>query len=187
MAVNARLNWKPAQAAALKDMAKDVRKATIRALRNAGDKAGRHLVTESVKYVHSRKLLKQGFIRSHITLKRPGKDAEELLWRMRVVGKPTPLAIYPHTQTKRGVRVRVNRGGGPKLIPSSFERPSRGKPGIFVRRTKERYPLKHFLASRVIDVMMDKGQLERLLKKSQDLLRAAFRSGLAAQLAKLKR
>jgi hypothetical protein len=185
--IKARLDWQPAQAAALADMAKDVRKATVRAMRNAGDKAGRALVTASVAYVRSRKNLKSGFIRSQLTLKRPGRDAE-LVWTMKATSpRPVSLAQYPHTVTKRGVRVRVNKGGG-KLLTGAFPATvGAGHRGIFIRKGNGKLPIKQLLSSRLTDVLQDEGKLQELLAKSREIMRVAFDAGLVAQLAKLKR
>lgn len=180
-----RMKVDKAALAALTKVASSVKQAVDRAARNAGDKAGRQLVTSMQKYVQSKKNLKSAFVRAAMELKRPTQTTglEAMRWRVKVVGKPVPVAQYPITPGKRGVRARINKGKS-TLIASAFVVPAFDG-GVFVRTGKARGPLKQLYTSRITDVLSDAGVIDGLLAQAQTTLRTAMSEGLGAQLAKL--
>jgi hypothetical protein len=135
MAINFTLTWNADQLATLKGNAID--RALARAVRNAGDQAGRQASTSVVKLIRSKKRLKAGEVRKGVKLQRPGRTAaiEAMAWHIRISRDPIPLSRYPHSKTPQGVTVRVNRSGAAQKIPSAFVAKvgKGGHVGIFLR------------------------------------------------------
>lgn len=135
MAIKYTLTWNAEQIAKLSGPA--INKALTRAVRNAGDQAGRQSATAVVKLIRSKKRLKAGQVRKGVRLKRPGRTAaiEAMAWSVFISRDPIPLSRYPHRQSKHGVSVRVNRSGQAQKIPSAFVQKvgKGGHVGIFLR------------------------------------------------------
>lgn len=183
-----------------------LQKALTRALKNAGDQVARALYKDAVAHVKSRKRLPVARIRSLMKTKRPGAAAtiQSMSWSLFVSHKPTALSKYPFSGGRGGalnwtrqggapVKVRVNVGGGGKVLPGAFvAKLKSGHEGIFVRGKKgqsgrdlPRLPIRQLVSSSVADVLRDGGAIDRLYTRAQAKMGTAFDRTLAAQLAKL--
>jgi len=164
-----------------------LQRAGQRAAQNAGDKAGRSLTTALVKYLRTRRNLKAGFVRAGMRLIRPsrGTTIEAMIWQVRVVGKPVPLASYPHSSGRGLLKVRVKPGGA-SVLPHSFTAPALDAK-IYRRVGTARGPLKQLFSSPITAVLESgRGIIERLRAEAVSALRVSFASGLDAQLGKIK-
>lgn len=97
-----------------------------------------------------------------------------LTWVMRVRGSAVPLSEFPRRQVRKGVVVEV-RPGKRALIKSAFLAKRRGGIGVFMRPTKERYPMGHRLGPSVPDVMSDGEVPEAALTRGAEVFISAFR------------
>jgi hypothetical protein len=164
--------------------------ALARALRLAGNQALRVMQRDSTRAILGRKLMREGDVVKALPLVFPGRKAaiRDLVWREKVSGKPVPLSQFPHIQTKRGISVRVNVGGGTKRIKSAFVATMRsGHVGIFRRKGKARLPLQELWTTRISDVMQDHGIIPAIEGAAYARMQSAFTRGLERELAKLKR
>jgi acetylglutamate kinase len=158
-------------------------KAIVRAIRNAGDRAARRMLTDGVKFIQSKKRLKESFLRSQIKLFRPGKSAklDDLVWSIRVSGKAVPLAMYPAVRTTRtGVTVRVNVGKAQKVAHAFLATMPSGHEGIYLRKTKHRLPIKELYSTKLTDVIQDEGAVDAIFAPAKEALTAAFDEAVAS-------
>lgn len=182
-----RLKLDPRQVTKLLATVPELRKAATRALANAGDKEGRAFKKKLVAKVRQVRNLKSAFVRDAITLKRPARSTglENMVWRIRIVGKPVPLATYPHTDGRDGLVVKVKPGSSAKL-PHSFVAPALDS-RLFRRVGKERGPLVQLYSSPISRILeKSNGILERLQREAVEGLRTSFLAGLEKQREKLR-
>lgn len=138
-----------------------VDKALAKALRRAGNDAIRTMRAEGTRQVRDKKNIRLKTLREALTLKYPPNSStiESLEWRMNVSDKAIPLGEFAKGQTRKGVRIEVNKGQS-TILESSFKqmRKTSGgtfgsiKQGVYLRPTKERYPMGHLLGPNVGDV-----------------------------------
>jgi hypothetical protein len=101
---------------------------------------------------------------------------EDLDIRLRASGAAVPIAAYPHSQTARGVRVRINKGGAGRLISSAFVQtmPRTGHRGVFRRLGESRYPIKELTSSTVADTLRDEAVPEEVLQAAAKKFNETF-------------
>ncbi len=112
----------------LKGISDDVQtKATVRAL----NRAGQQTMTEASREIRKIYNIKAAAIRHQMRLQQANRT--RLTATVRVYGKRIPLSEFSPSQTRRGVTVRVKKGGR-ALIRGAFLRTmSSGHRGVFVR------------------------------------------------------
>jgi hypothetical protein len=94
--------------------------------------------TDAVQEIYDVLALTKTAIRKYMKIKKYSKPTD-LKGVFDVTSKPIPLINYQATQTKKGVSVRVLRGGSKSLIKHAFiaTMPS-GHKGVFWRESKQR-------------------------------------------------
>lgn len=166
-----------------------VESALARALKMAGGDAIRALRAESKRRIRERKVIKAEFLADKaLPLTFPtGTALEALEWRMRVSGKPIPLAKYPARQTRRGVIVQVNKGS-PALLGSAFIRTLRsGHRGVFMRQGKARLPIRELFSTRTSDVFADADLVPIVFARAKSVFAVAAERLVPLELSKLAR
>jgi hypothetical protein len=162
-----------------------------RALRLAGNQALRAMGAESNISVRRRKRMREGEVMKGLPLVFTGSRTaiKDMVWRMKVSGKPVPLSAFPHIDTrKQGVLVRVNVGGSTKRLPGAFVATLRsGHEGIFKRRGKARLPIDELFSSRISDTMKDEAIILHVQGVAFNRMQTAYQRGLERELGKLKR
>lgn len=172
-----------------------IEKAVTSALKKSGSGALRTLRTASSKEVREKKRLKLKRVNDSLPLIFPtSNDIDRLEWKMKVSGKAMPMGNYPSRQTKKGVVVTINTGKR-VLIRSAFVLTIKGlrkdgsdysHTGVFVRKTKDRYPIDHALSTRVSDVFKNTGMIQGVLFAAQTKFGREFERLLPIELGKLK-
>lgn len=167
----------------------DITKATLKSLRNAGDRAARKLMTDAVKYVQTRKRLKSTFIRKGMSVQRPGQSSsiDQLAWTLRVSGAAVPLAQYGSTAFKGskkkgegGVKVRINPGKATKLKSAFRQTLDSGHVGIFQRKGKARFPIKQLMSMPLSQIIgADPSAVDKLFEPAREAMTAAFTAAMA--------
>jgi len=146
-------------------------------LRKAGGDAIRAVRADSKRGVRRRKRVKTKYLQNRaLPIQFPRRHApiSELTWVMQVSGAPVPLARYPARQTKKGVRVEVNRGKRLLLKGAFLMTMKSGHRGVWMREGPERLPIDHALSSRVSDVAQDDGFAASVLKRGSVVLNQSF-------------
>jgi hypothetical protein len=118
-------------------------KATIRALNRALDKAQ----TEANSRIRDRYNVKAGVVRKAMKKIRAHRAQAYAFARLSIEGARIPLIEFGATWTrgqKVGASVKVLKAGGRKRIPGAFigVHGYTGARQVFVRRGRERYPIK---------------------------------------------
>jgi hypothetical protein len=101
-----------------------------------------------------------------------------------VGGEPVPLVAYPNRQTKKGVRVEVNRGK-PTLVKGSFKATMKsGHKGIFRRRGSARLPIEELRGSRPVDALLHKGEADGVAARGGKSFSETFARVLPLEIGK---
>lgn len=185
MAITLDLKWDASQLVT----GDEVSKSTLKSLRNAGDRAARKVVTDAVKYVQSRKRLKSTFIRKGIRISdRPGASAslDNLVWGLVISGKAIPLSQYGVTafaasrKGEGGTKIRINPGKVTKLKGAFVQTLKSGHVGVFVRKGKEKFPIKQLMSMPLSEVIgHDPSAVDNLLAPARESMTAAFQQAMA--------
>lgn len=155
----------------------------------AGRDAIKAVKAASTRSVRFRKRIKVRTVNDSLPLVFPKSGAElgDLVWTMKASGKPIPIVAYPHAQTRRGVRVSINKNGGSKVITSAFVATMKsGHTGVFQRRGKDRLPIEEKFSTKVSDVFLDAGMVPAVLARGQTVFSQTINRRLPQELAKLK-
>jgi hypothetical protein len=167
-----------------------VERALTRALRLAGNQAARVMQKKSLKQVQSRKFIRETRILKGLPLSMPSRSAEiqRLVWTERVSGRPIPLVDYPHSRSKSGIMVSVNRTGGVrKLVKAAFAAQMKsGHKGIYRRQGRGRLPIRELFSSTIANALQDSSVLSSILNAASQRFDRAFARGLPRELAKVK-
>lgn len=151
----------------------------LRAMQNAAKKAGgdalRTLRTASSRAVRERKRMKLSDVSKGFKLYYPKTAAlSEMEWRLDITAKPTPIAQYPHRQTRKGVSVSINKGTR-KLIQGAFVATMKsGHTGVFVRRGSARLPIKELFTTKLTDVFENEDVVPELYSKARSVFVESF-------------
>lgn len=90
--------------------------------------------------IRKRLNVKASDVRKVISVRRA--RAAELSAEIVIAGKGAPLAVFGARQTKKGVTIKVLRGGARKTIRGAFIATMKsGHKGVFVRRGKRQLPI----------------------------------------------
>lgn len=146
-------------------------------LRKAGGDAMRAVRTDTKRGVRRRKRVKARYLQNRaLPIQFPRRTApiSELTWVMRVSGAGVPLGRYPARQTKKGVRVEVNRGKRVLLKGAFMATMKSGHKGVWMREGKKRLPIDHAMSSRVSDVAQDRGFAPDVLRRGHLVLSSSF-------------
>jgi hypothetical protein len=166
---------------------KSVEKAITRALSKAGGDAIRALRAESKRQVRNSKRIRAGYLANKslpLSFPKGVKEIGNLVWTMRVSGKPVPLGEFPRRQTRKGVTVEVNKGQR-KLIAGAFLATNKsGRKGVFLRPTEARYPMGHRLGPNVAQTMDDKVMIHYIQLVAERRFKSSFDRLLSLELAK---
>lgn len=161
-----------------------------RVVRKAGSTALRDMRAEASKRVRARKRVRVKAIRRALVMARPrGGPIDGMEWGVHVRGDAMRLIDYPGVrQTKRGVSVAVNKGGGRTLIEGAFIATvgSGGHRGVFRRGGRARLPIKELLGSRPVDALLHDGEAEGVQRRGRDSFARTFDRVLAIELDKVK-
>ncbi len=162
-----------------------MKSALKRALRKAGATALRDMRSEASKRIRQRKRIKSTYITRALTLRRPkGGDIAGMEWALDVSGKPVPLVVYPHRQTKQGVVVEVNRGKRTLIAGAFVATMKSGHKGVFRRRGKARLPIDELRGSRPIDALLHKGEADGVAERGGKSFGATFVRVLPLEIGK---
>lgn len=162
-------------------------KALTRAVSKAGGDAIRWMRTGSNRLVRQRKRFKAGAVREGLPVffPRSKQHLTDLIWEMKVSGKPMRLSDFPHRRTARGVVVNVNTGKR-SLIKSAFIATMKsGHRGVFMRRGRSRLPIDEGFSSRLSDVFNDRGFVPFVQEGAQQKFEISFDRLFALELEKL--
>lgn len=161
--------------------------AAKRALRKAGSTALRDMRSEASKRIRQRKRIKASYIRRAMTLRRPkGGDIGSMEWAVEMDATPVPLVAYPHRQTKRGVRVEVNRGKRTVVAGSFVATMQSGHRGVFERKGPARLPIQELRGSRPVDALLHEGESEAVAARGGASFVATLARVLPLEVAKGK-
>jgi hypothetical protein len=184
MALTLRLEFDSRQIGKLTD--KRVLKAVTQAARNAVDLGLRHLKTSSAKAIRGKVRLSSAFVRGGLRTKRPERGAS--LYRIRgdmwASGEPIALSKYPYRQTRTGVTSRASKGRNQVIRHAFSQRVKTGHVGIFIRQTRDRYPLKHFYGPTLRNVLQREDAYQPVYDQTHARMRDAFNVQVARQLAR---
>lgn len=163
-----------------------IEKALVRAVSRAGGDALRALRTESSKLIRGKKRFKASRVNKSLPLMFPrgAKDLGALEWRMKVSGKPVPVAEFPHSQTKKGVSVGINVGKRTVIKSAFIATLKSGHEGVFRRVGRSRLPIREAFTTRVSDVFQDADVIPGAQAKAQEKFKSAFSRLLAIELDK---
>lgn len=198
------LQWDTSQIGAFK--ARGMEKALFRAVSKSGSDAIRAARVTSSRTVRFRKRMKVKRVNDGLVLGFPrgARELGSLAWRVDVSGEAFTVSSFPYRQTKKGVRVMVNRGKG-VLIRGAFEAKMKsGHVGIFVRelargvaptpnkrRKKNALPartgrlrIEELFTTRIPDVFADQGMVPAVHARAQKVFSAAFDRLLPLELQK---
>lgn len=161
-------------------------RAQARAYRKAGSTAARDMKSEAKKRIRAKKRLKARLVAKALSTRKPkGTKLSGMNVALDVSGEPLPLAAYPHSVTRRGVSVGVNKGGGRTLLEDAFvARMPSGHRGIFRRKTGARLPIKELRGSRPVDALLHEGEREKVAERGLATLLARFPVLLELELEK---
>ena len=183
MSVSISVQWDKSGIAALQTG--PLKAALKRALNKAGATALRDMRSEASKRIKARKRSASKYITRALTMARPkGGDIASLEWALKVSGQPVPLIASPHSQTRAGVSVEVNRGKR-TLVQGAFLAMMRsGHVGIFRRRGKARLPIHELLGSRPVDALLHEGEADAVAARGGQSFAATFTRVLPMEVGK---
>lgn len=106
-----------------------------------------------------------------------------------VASKPIPLIRYGARETSRGVTVRVKKGGGRKVVRvddrgAFLATVGSGHRGVFVRRSKQRLPIRELFGPSVAQVVKDASLEARLQEAAAETFLREVERGVTRALAK---
>lgn len=124
-----------------------VEKATIRALNRAVDQSQ----TEANRRIRDRYNVKANVVAKAMKKRYASGRGVSLFSELRVQGARIPLIEFSASERRvrsakgprRGVTVRVMRGGQRKIVKGGFIATARGGRGIFKRKGRARYPIEY--------------------------------------------
>ncbi len=157
-----------------------------RAYRRAGGTAARDMKSEAKRRIRTRKRLKARLIGKVLSTRKPrGSKLEAMDIALDVSGEPIPLIAYPHSVTRRGVTVGVNKAGGRTLLEDAFvARMPSGHRGIFRRKAGPRLPIRELRGSRPVDALLHEGEATKVAERGLATLFARFPALLELELDK---
>lgn len=149
----------------------------VSALRRAGSTALRDMRSEAKKRIRARKALKAGAVAKTLHISRPAKVVPDITseWALNVTGGVLRASDYPYRQTKKGVSVRINKTKRSILRSAFVATMSNGHKGVFLRRGKERLPIKEPVASRPVDALRHPGEAEAVGERGAQSFMATFK------------
>lgn len=165
-----------------------VERAVFNALKKAGGDAIRAVRAESKRQTRERVRIRAGYLADKsLPLAFPtGRKLEDLVWVMRVSGQEVPLGEYPHRKTRRGVSVEIQRGKRTVITSAFLAKGRSGRESVFLRPTKQRYPMGHKLGMSVADSMSDGRIPSAALLRATSVMSSAFVRLLPLELEKIK-
>ena len=167
---------------------KRMKRAIVRALHKAGATALRDMKAEAKKRIRDRKRIKAGLIGKALHMSRPRGvttiDGNE--WALKVRGGAVSLTAYPIRQTAKGVSVEVNRGKRTLIKGAFIATMKSGHRGVFVRKDKQRLPIRELFGSRPVDALLHKGEADAVQARGLASMTATFGRLLPLELDKLK-
>ncbi len=145
--------------------------------------------TDISRNIRDKYFIKASDIKQSISLKRAfvGKNS---VAEIKSKGKAIPLYFFQVTPKQRtkprpkiGVAARVKKGGSKKKIPGSFIAHSRGRTGVYIRKGKERIPIKQLYGPSIPQMIgnpqiiekIEKGAINRLEKNLEHELNRFFK------------
>lgn len=163
-----------------------LKRAIAAALRKAGSTAVRDMRSEATKRVRKRKRLKLKYVREalHVSLPRRG-GIDGMEWALNVSGKKLSLMAYGPRQTKRGVSVGINRTKRTVIGGAFLATMRSGHEGVFVRKGRERLPIRELFGSRPVDALLHEGEADAVAQRGARSLEAGFHRLLPIELGKL--
>lgn len=169
-------------------------KAALRSvMKKAGSSAVRDMAAEARKRVRSLERIKVGVIGKAFRLRMPkGNELDGGEWAVDVRGTRVSLAAYPARQTRKGVSIEVEPGKR-FVVPGAFMATlthggrgggGAGHKGVFIRKGKQRLPIRELLGSRPLDALLKPGQAEAVQQRGARSMGAAFMRLMPLELTK---
>lgn len=164
-----------------------IERAIMKALKKAGRDGLRAMRAAAKRGTREKVRIRAGYLADRsFPLRASGQKLEDLVWEMGVSGQEVPLGEYPRRQTRRGVSIEVARGRRTVIRSAFLARRKAGiREGVFLRPSKERYPMGHRLGLSVAQSMADGRTPRDALNRGATVLTSAFRRLLPLELAKI--
>jgi hypothetical protein len=139
------------------------------AIKNALNKTGAKLKTQTDKFVRSNLAIKKEFVSPRIKPKSALID--RLVYELRVSNKPFHVMRFKGVrQTKKGISYKHDPKESKRLIRGAFIENARGRsnPLALRRKTKRRYPLRRLVRTSVHDVVKNHDYSTLINKLARD-------------------
>lgn len=183
---------------------KFLEQAVMGAAKKAGADARDRMRTDASRHVRERKNIALSKVRKLIKpLPLTEKQAKQMRWVLDVSGEFAGVIDYKPRQTKRGISVEINRGKR-VLIPHAFKATMKsGHEGVFVRygarsyapmqglykgqdryRGQRRQAIRELYTSRVVDPLLDPGQVEAIQQRASIAFGETWRRVMPMELAR---
>lgn len=153
------------------------------------NRAGSAVVTEGVNLVFKRYIMKKAYIsRTFVQSKATYRRMSTRIWVMGPQAEH--LTNWNGTrQTKQGVKVRILRGKGDKIIRSAFIVPGQrsGKKIAFQRapNSGSRYPISALYTTSGLDILNNRTEQNKIFMAARSRMAKTAQSELAYRLEKL--
>jgi len=155
-----------------------------RVTKRAIKRASSAMVVEASKVIRAELIISVANVKKALATQLDPSGASGGIW---ISHKPLRLAWYGAKQTKRGVAVKVKRGGTRKVIKHAFmaTMPS-GFTNAFQRRGKTSVPIDSLYGPEPYQVVKrNKGLQDAIRKRGRDVFVARFKHELSRELSRL--
>jgi len=139
------------------------------AIKNALNKTGAKLKTQTDKFVRSNLAIKKEFVSPRI--KPRSALIDRLIYELRVSNKPFHVMRFKGVrQTKKGISYKHDPKESKRLIRGAFIENVRGRGNSLAlrRKSKKRYPLRRLVRTSVHDVVKNQSYSRLINKLAQD-------------------
>ncbi len=184
MAFGAKASFSKKDVAALKP--KNLKKGINKAMRRAKATSLRTMKSGTKKRIRKRKSIKAGAVDKSIKVEdNKQSDIRDMVWGVRVRGKPRALINFPWRQLKKGISVMVNKGERTRLPHAFIQVMKSGHVGIFQRRHPFKRNIWERLGSRPVDAMMHKGEADAVREAGREAFIETARRNMIIEMNKL--
>jgi len=162
-----------------------------RAVLRAGSEALRALRAEAVRKVRESRTIKASTVRDAMVPNYPTAGTPDPVWRLRVSGRPMPVAAYPHRQVRAGVSVQIKAGSRAVIRHAFVATMKSGHEGVFKRTGRFRYEegkrgprrretIREIFTTRITDVFKDPGFADDAVNYAMAVFKRAYLRNLRA-------
>lgn len=137
-----------------------------KAVSRAANRAIQSARTQGVKTVRSEYVIKAGD--ANATLSVSKATVSQLNATVRSTGRPTPLTKFKTRKKRKGVYARVKKSGGGDIEGAFYATTPNGHRGVFLRKGRERYPIKNLHGPSVPQMFGNESVVEAMEKRAQE-------------------